>query len=393
MDSSSYRATVAEIDLEALRHNFRELRKLQIDEGQFFCPMVKADAYGHGNLEVTKVLLSEGATHVGVATLEEGLRLRNEIGPGFGILVFAPTRGAGARAAIEADLTPVFSSWSEIEAFEENLYQKANFKAHVKFNTGMNRLGFSAEEAEKVARYFRDSDRIHIEGVCTHVADGEDSHSEKGRCAQQLQKFFMASRAFRNSTEDGVVYFHALNSAALIGAHCGKQKNHLEFGARPGISLYGIKPELTEPPADILNAWQQVELKPVMSLVTKVIHAQKVKAGETVSYGGRWTCERDSVIAIVPVGYADGYHRILSNKGRMLFRGEEVPVVGTVCMEYTMLDVTSLGDSTEICGESVTVIGQQGSRAITADHLARWAGTNSYEILTSVSRRVPRVYR
>src|SRR5690606_2369483 len=156
-----------------------------------FCPMVKADAYGHGDLQVTKTLLSEGVTHVGVATLEEGLRLRNELGTGFGILVFAPTREAGARFAIEADLTPVFSSWSEIEAFEKNLYVKANFKVHVKFNSGMHRLGFAPDEAEKIARYFRDSDRFNIEGVCTHLPDGEDAHSEKGRTAQQLQKFFM----------------------------------------------------------------------------------------------------------------------------------------------------------------------------------------------------------
>jgi alanine racemase len=388
-----YRATVAKIDLDALRHNVRQLRKLQLNPDQFFCPMVKADAYGHGDIQVSKALLSEGITHLGVATLEEGLNLRAQLGPGFGILVFAPSRDQGARAAIEGEVTPVFSQWSDIEAFEKNLYQKAGFKVHVKFNSGMNRLGFSLDEAEKLARYFRDNDRFVVEGVCTHLADGEDAHSEKARTAQQLQKFFMAARSFRGSEKNNPVHFHALNSAALIGAHCGRQKNHLEFGARPGISLYGIKPQLTNPTGEITNAWQQVELKPVLSLVTEIIHLQKIKSGESVSYGGRWTSSRDSVVAVVPIGYADGLSRQLSNKGRMLIRGEEVPIVGTVCMDYTMVDVTSFGDSSEIIGENVTVIGQQGARVRTADQLAELVGTNPYEILTSISRRVPRVYK
>jgi alanine racemase len=388
-----FRPTVARINLESLQHNCRVLRTLQSRQDRFFCPMVKADAYGHGDLQVTRAILAEGVTHVGVATVEEGLRLRENLGLGFGVLVFAPIRDKGAHAAIEAELTPVFSSWAEIEAFEKNLYSKAHFRVHVKFNTGMSRLGFAPSEAENIARYFRDNDRFSVEGVCTHLAEGEDAFIEKLKSAQQLQKFFMAARAFSATGSDGKVHLHALNSAALISAHCGEIKNHLEFGARPGIALYGSKPELAlGAPEPVIERWNQVELKPVLSLVTQIAHVQKLEAGDAVSYGSRWTSPGSSVVAVIPVGYADGLNRSLSNKGRMLIRGEEVPIVGTVCMDYTMVDVTSFGEAAAIGNENVVIIGRQEARQRTAEDLAREIGTIPYEIFTSISRRVPRVY-
>lgn len=386
------RPTLARISLSNVRHNFRTLKSLQLSGGDFsssfFCPMVKADAYGHGALEVAKAVMAEGAEHLGVATVEEGLELRQALGSQIRILTFAPLTLESVQAVIEAELTPVLSSWREIELVEKSLHAKAQFPVHLKFNTGMFRLGFPIQESDKLAKYFSTHAQFELQGVCTHLSDGEDAHNPQGQSAHQLKNFLSVTRAFQSKK----IFHHALNSSALI-ARSTIETRLAPLGARTGISLYGVKPQLLEPSPVQLAKWHAIDLKPVLSLETKIVLTQSVDTGQAVSYNRRWTSEKNSTVGVLPIGYADGYHRRLSNVSRALVRGKSVPVVGTVCMDYTLIDATALGiESNDLYGESVILIGSQGSEAIHASELAELSGTNPYEILTSVSRRVPRVY-
>ncbi len=386
------RPTLARINLANIRHNFRTLKALQLSGGDFsssfFCPMVKADAYGHGAIEVSKAVLAEGAEHIGVATIEEGIELRQALGSQPRILTFAPLSLESALAAIEADLTPVISSWFDIELLEKCLHSKAQFPVHLKFNTGMFRLGFHVQEAETLAKHFYSHAQFELQGVCTHLTDGEDAHRPQGQTALQIKNFLLVTRAFQSEK----IFHHALNSSALL-ARSTSDARLAPLGARTGISLYGIKPSLLEPSPAELKKWQAIDLKPALSFETKIAITQAVEKGQAVSYNRRWTSEKKSLVGVLPVGYADGYHRRLSNRSRALIRGRSVPVVGTVCMDYTLIDATALGfESKDLYGESVILIGSQGSEVILASELAELSGTNPYEILTSISRRVPRVY-
>lgn len=390
--STQLRPTLARISLRNVRHNFLTLKSLQLSGGDFsssfFCPMVKADAYGHGAVEISKAIVAEGAEHLGVATVEEALELRQALGPQIRILTFAPLSLESAQAVIEGDITPVLSSWREVDLLEKSLHSKAQFPVHLKFNTGMFRLGFSVDEAEKLSKYFSAHAQFELQGVCTHLTDGEDAHQPSGQSALQLKNFSHMTRAFQSEK----IFHHSLNSSALI-ARSTVDARLAPYGARTGISLYGVKPRLLEPSPAELEKWKAIDLKPVLSLETKIVHTQMVDKGQGVSYNRKWTSEKESLVAVLPMGYADGYHRRLSNVSRALVRGKSVPVVGTVCMDYTLIDATALGlESKDLYGESVILIGSQGSESIHASELAELSGTNPYEILTSVSRRVPRVY-
>ncbi len=390
--TTQMRPTLARVCLANIRHNFRTLKNLQLSGGDFsssfFCPMVKADAYGHGAIVVSQAVLAEGAEYLGVATVEEGIELREVLGEQVRILTFAPLSLESAQAVIERDLTPVISSWPEIELLEKSLHPKAQFPVHLKFNTGMFRLGFSVGDADKLSKYFANHAQFDLQGVCTHLTDGEDAHNPLGQSAHQLKNFSNVTRAFHSEK----VFHHALNSSALI-ARATSEARLAPLGARTGISLYGVKPRLLEPGPAELDKWQAIDLKPALSLETKIVLTQPVESGQGVSYNRRWTSEKNSVVAVLPVGYADGFHRRLSNVSRALVRGKSVPVVGMVCMDYTLIDATALGlESKDLYGESVILIGSQGSEEILASELAELSGTNPYEILTSISRRVPRVY-
>lgn len=351
--------------------------------------MVKADAYGHGAIEVSKAVIAEGAEYLGVATVEEAIELRQALGSDIRILTFGPLSLDSVKTAIEADLTPVVSSWREIEVLEKSLHSKAQFPIHLKFNTGMFRLGFPAAEADKLSQYLASHAQFDLRGVCTHLSDGEDAHLPNGNSAAQLKIFSIIKRSF----ESHKIFHHALNSSALIARSTVETLRLAPLGARTGISLYGVKPLLVEPSPAEQSAWQAVDLKPVMTLESKIILTQELEKGQSVSYNRRWTSEKKSLVAVLPIGYADGYHRRLSNQSRVLVRGRSTPVVGTVCMDYTMVDVTALGiANSDLYDESVILLGSQGTESIDAMELANLVGTNPYEIFTSVSRRVPRVY-
>lgn len=368
-----FRPTVATIDLTSLVHNARVLKQWAGDRS-FFCPMIKAEAYGHGSVQSALALEAAGFKTVGVALVEEGIKVRHGQFVGQ-ILIFGPLEAGALVALKEYRLTPVIGRWEDLEKLE---HSQQSWSLHLKFNTGMNRLGFPASDAEKLSQRVLKNKNFKLEGIATHLSHGDDGDQRQGFTAKQLEVFKNLSQYFPGVTR------HCLNSSGLISHLEQPQSLREALGARPGIALYGLSSG-----AEPIRA----ELKPVLGWKTKLAFVQNVRAGQGVSYSARWVAGQDSVIGVVPLGYADGYMRALTNKSQMLWRGHRVNVVGSVCMDYTLLDLSAgAKHGAPNVGEDVVVIGEQDKRHITALDLAQLAGTISYEIVTNISARVPRVF-
>ena len=359
-----HRPTVVEVDLEAIRHNVRRLKPA----GAELMAVVKADAYGHGDVPVARAALEAGATWLGVALVEEGLALR-EAGISARILVLSELpRGAEAEA-VRADLTPTVYTEEGVEALAREARAAGRaLPVHVKLDTGMHRVGlWPPERAVELCRLVVERG-LELEGLWTHFASAE---SDEPTTLAQLERFLRAAEAVR---EAGLRprLLHAANSAATIRF----PKAHLDF-VRPGAAVYGLAagPGLAE------------GLRPAMTLRSRVSFVKRLEAGERLSYGHRYRLERDAWVATVPVGYADGYPRALSGKADVLIRGRRHRVAGTVTMDQLLVDC---GEEPVAPGDEVVLLGAQGSERITAEELAEHAGTIGYEIVTAISARVPR---
>lgn len=333
--------------------------------------MVKANAYGHGDVMVVQAMIEAGAERVGVALVEEGVHLR-ESRIAAEILVFGRLTPPAAKATVEFGLTPVLSAWDDFKILSELPAPPA---FHIKINTGMNRMGFSLEDVPKLREFFGNEKKLRCIGACTHLSHGDDAADENGRSEKQIQKF---KKAFEELGQKNLSH-HVLNSEALL-ARARAKKDNAWLGARPGLASYGLCE------ADFL--------KPAMSLHTRLDMVRKVKKGESISYYGRWTASKDSWIAVVPIGYGDGYWRSFSNKAHMLFRGWRVPVVGSVCMDYSLLDLTAACEEGEPkLGEDVVVFGRQGESVMSVIELTKLVDSIPYELVTNLNWRVPRVYK
>lgn len=383
------RPTYAEVDRSRIRTNFLNLRSM-VPDGTFVCPMIKASAYGHGDIEVAKVLREAGAPYVGVALIEEAIGIRQS-GDKKSLLTFGLFDERGAEAIFEYQLTPAISDWYQLEALDK-ISERHGFSGtavHIKFNTGMNRLGFRPDEAPRLREWLDTHPRFQLEGVCTHLLRGDDAGVPGGETESQLESFSKALLSFQGLK----FYAHALNSsgtASLWNRH--KKKAELgrggmwPLGIRPGISLYGVQPSTDE--------GVPLPVEPALSLKSQLVMVNRLAPGERVSYNATWRAARSSLVGVIPIGYADGYFRLFSNKASVLCRGIRVPVRGTVCMDYIMVDLTEV----EACsgpiapGEEVVLLGSQGRETILASELASLIGTIPYEVLTSISERVPRVY-
>jgi alanine racemase len=377
----------AEIDLNAIAHNVRELRR-RTDPGAEVMAVVKADGYGHGALEVARTALASGADWLGAARLPEAIALR-EAGLDAPILVFGYTPPADAGRLIDFDLRQSVYSLDAARAYSGAAEARGRkIRVHLKMDTGMGRLGMvpaalsgrdsghSAgetfiREATAIARL----PGIGVEGIFTHFAAADSADLSSAR--RQLDLFLEVLADLKAGGLEFAVR-HAANSAGLIAL----PESHLDL-VRPGIALYGLKPSGEVDLAGIF-------LKPAMALKTRIIHLKAVPAGAAVSYGMTYRTPQPTVIATVPAGYADGYRRLFSSRGSMLVHGRRVPVVGRVCMDLTMLDVGAVpGARIE---DEVVIFGRQGGESISADDLARDLGTIHYEILCGVAARVPRIY-
>jgi alanine racemase len=370
-----YRLTWAEISLEAIQYNTK-LFKETIHKRTLLMAVVKANGYGHGSVEAARAALHAGADMLGVAFLDEALQLRTAsiVHP---VLVLGYTAPDSVRAAVENDIgLTVFSEevLDEVARWAETMHKRA--RIHIKIDTGMNRLGLSDPQAVlAIARKAKQARFVELEGVFTHFADadGEDS-------AYTLRQFRMFQSVIGLLEENGisVPLKHCCNSAAAIRY----PSMHLDM-VRVGIALYGLYPSShTRLPA--------YPLRPAMRLMTTVSDLKLTPEGQPVGYGCTFVPERDTLIATVPIGYADGLSRQLSNKGSALVQGQRVPYAGRVCMDQTMLDVTAVPDVK--VGDEVELFGGGRGDGVTVDEAAALAGTINYEIVCSIGSRVPRVY-
>jgi alanine racemase len=379
----NFRQTYAEINLENLLHNWALVRKLGGSD-RFICPMVKANAYGHGAYEVASVLEKESAKYFGVCLIEEGLALR-EAGLKSDILVFGGFDKQGAEKILEYQMTPVIGSWDQLKAIES--LADSPVKVHVKFETGMNRLGFSRNEAQKVADYFKKSKSLKLKAILTHLACGEDSGKSEGMTGRQLQILSELKSFFKPFD----IFTHALNSGGILGLQECSSDSILKkenWGFRPGLMLYGYQPS---------GMQLKAELKPAMSFRSSIHLQRLIQENETVSYGATWKAKKPSHIGVIPAGYADGIKRHLSNTGEVILAGKRLPIVGIVCMDFFMVDLTSLVESTgkeNWLHEEVLLFGEDTlGNQISANEWAEKTQSISWEILTSVSERVPRHYK
>ena len=389
--SELFRRTFAEINLDHLAHNFFEIQKVAGIE-RFLCPMVKANGYGHGDIQIAKHLEKCGVENLGVCLIEEGLLLRKS-GVQADILVFRGFDKYGAQKILDHHMTPVVSTWDQIHCLESIADDAVN--VHLKFNTGMNRLGFDPDQAELLFAYFKNSKKLKLKAILSHFFNGEDAYLENGESKKQtdqmesLLNFFRPLNVFAHLLNSGgIASLAKINNVSKIESNHYLQKNN--WGFRPGLILYGYQPK---------DIFSELNLKPVMSLKSVVNNIRDVKKGESVSYGAKWIAEKDSKIAVVPIGYADGVHRMLSNKNQALFAGNLVPIVGRICMDFLMLDVTDviLQNNTQnkkYDDEEVVLFGyDQAGQFLSAEKAAEAAQSITWEMLTSVGERVPRLFK
>ena len=369
---SLLRPTIAEIDLNAIRANVKAIRR-RIGRRRIIAT-VKANAYGHGAVPVSKAVLEAGADVLSVATLEEAIELR-EAG------IQAPILMLGV---LTADVIPEVLSVNVIpsicdEKFAAELSRFAAGKGvevpvHVKIDTGMGRIGVRAEEAPDLVAAIAKLPGLRIEGMFMHFACSDEE--DKSFARHQIAEFNkIVSVISRMGIKTPIR--HAANSAAIMDLP------EATFDAvRPGIMIYGLYPS----PA----MRSGMALQQAMTLKTKVVFLKRVEPGESVSYGRTFTAKRRSLIATIPIGYADGLNRLLSNRGEALVRGLRAPIVGRVCMDQTMLDVTDIPVAS--VGDEVVLYGKQGEDMIPIESVAEQIGTISYEVVCAVSSRVPRLY-
>jgi alanine racemase len=374
--SDAVRPTRAEVNLANLRHNLRVIQRTAGGAGVW--AVLKADGYGHGAKAVARTLERAGATGICVALLEEGIELR-QAGIKLPILVTGGYYGRAWGELLRNDLTPVVHDPRQVEAIAEEVrFSGAEPLAiHVKVDTGMARLGAMPRDVPAMAGAIQRFPEVRLEGLMTHFACADSLDAES--IDHQLDLFDQATASLKSLGLSPALR-HAANSAALLKS----PRSRLDV-VRPGIALFGV------PPHPGLSS----ELRPVMQVRTEIVALREITSGQSVGYGATWTAARQSRIATIPMGYADGLSRALSNRGELLVRGKRVPIAGAVSMDMTMLDVTEV-DGVAV-GDECMVLGSQkgphGQDSIGAAEIASRLGTIPWEVLTDVSRRVPRFYR
>lgn len=371
------RPTWAEIDLDAIRHNLSQIKKIVVRRQKRppkIMVVVKANAYGHGLIEVARTLQRQDVDFLGVATLDEAVALRRE-GIKVPILVLGAILSQEIDAALDYDVS--------LTVCDKELACRLNTKAkalnktvpvHIEIDTGMGRIGLWHEQAYEFVKMFTRMKNLQMEGIYTHFASASRDNFFTG---YQLTSFEnLLKRLARGNVRFD--YTHAANSIALIDL----KKSYFNL-VRPGIIVYGIYPKRSF--ARILK------LKPALSLKTRIVYLKDVPQGRSISYGRTYITERPTRIATLPIGYADGYARILSNRASVLVRGQKAPVVGKVTMDQIMVDVGHIKGVK--VGDEVVLIGRQAQAEMRVEEIARVCKTIPYEIVCSITNRVPRVYK
>lgn len=367
---AALRPAWVDVDLSALEHNLAAIRGRLAGSEALSMAVVKADAYGHGAVGVSRALEAAGVDLLGVALLEEGAEVRRA-GVEIPILVLGTARPAKIALYRKYRLTPTVSSLPELALWRDwTAAQNHPTRIHLKVDTGMGRLGVAMDEVPQALEMIRTHPRLELAGVLSHFGDADVPGSPRNPAQEER---FEEVLALLTAEERESAVIHMANSAAAL--HRPASRRGL---VRLGIAIYGLDP--VAPVSD---------LRPVMSVRARIVHLKEVPAGTALSYGGRTVTRRRSRIAVVPVGYADGYSWRLTGKAEGLVRGRRVPLAGSVTMDMTLLDVTEAGAE---LGDEVVLLGRQGEEEITATELAHHAGTISWEILCHLGLRLPRRY-
>lgn len=360
-----------EIDLDRLRKNFRVVNE-KIGKERKILVAVKADAYGHGAVEISRTLQEEGVDMVGVASVDEAVELKRG-GINCPIAVLSPTTFDFVPLIVKNNFRSNVSNFG----YAENLSTAAlrmdtKAKVHIEIDTGMGRTGVPWTETLDFIEKIRGLGGIELEGIFTHFAVAEEN-PEYTR--EQIERFF---KILNQLDEHGIMIplKHCANSAGILHY----PHSYLNM-VRPGLIVYGLFPSATS---------RIIDISPIMSFKTRVVHIQKIPRGNSISYGRKFFTQRDSIIAAISVGYGDGFSRSLSNRGEVIIRGKRARIVGTVCMDLTMVDCSDI-DNVQL-GDEVTLIGKDGDEEMTPDEIASLIGTISYEVTSSIGPRVPRVF-
>lgn len=361
----------AEIDLKAILHNLAQIRKI-VGENVKIMAVVKADAYGHGLEKVAKAISAQEDVYFGVSSVEEGVRLR-EAGIKAPIINLLAPLPEDIETMVRFDITPIIANGEIVEILDREGKKQGKIpKVHIKIDTGMGRLGIKPDSAVDFLQKVKGHQNIFIEGIYTHFASA-DSDIEFTK--YQLDVFL---KIVEDLEKNGIhiPLKHSANSSAILSL----PSSHLGM-VRPGIALYGINPSQNN----------SVKLHPAMSVKARVLQVKELPAGHSISYGRTYILSRNSRVAVIGIGYAQGLPRALSNKGNVLINGKRAPILGVVCMDQCVVDVTDCGDVK--LGDEAVILGRQGNEEISAWELANLCGTIPYEILTSLGHQLPRIYK
>jgi alanine racemase len=365
------RSTIAEINLSNLRHNLKMMRTAA--RGSEIMPVIKADAYGHGSIRISQELRREKVEVLGVAFADEAVRLR-QAGDTGEIFVLIP----GTEHDIE--LYCAYNLQSSVEDFQvlkklsdEAVKRNMKVKAHLFINTGMNRDGIEPKNALQFRKECDLLEGVEIIGILTHLASSE--LADKSFANFQLNQFNDTINTLKSNGYN-FKYIHAFNSGGVLNFY-----DNIYNIARCGISMFGYMdyPEMAE----------KLNLKPIMTLKSKIININRINAGDNVGYSMKYVSKEEKKVAVVPFGYGDGYHRVLSGKADCLINGKRFKIIGTICMDQCLIDI---GNENFEIGDEVVFIGNQGNDIITAYELSELMNTIPYEITTAIKERVPRVY-
>ncbi|MEO2074114.1 MAG: alanine racemase [Bacillus sp. (in: firmicutes)] len=375
MQQHSYRDTWAEISLDHIQENMTQFRQF-VQQHSKLMAVVKADGYGHGAIEVAKASILAGADYLGVALLDEAIQLR-EAGISTPILILGYTPPRSVKEAILANITlTVFDHDVLDEVIVQSTQLCKTAAVHLKVDTGMSRIGVSSPiEVVRLAKKALAAEYIYLEGIFTHFANADSE--DPTYTYEQFSKF---QSILENlvSKHIHVPIKHCCNSAATMNF----PDMHLDM-VRIGIALYGLYPDKS-----LRN--HSISLKQAMSFKTRIAAIKNVEASQPISYGCTFKPDKESKIATLPVGYADGLSRLLSNKGKFLVGKHLAQITGRVCMDQTMIDVSGVENC--LVGSEVTIFGANHSSFRSVDHLADWMGTINYEVVCLIGKRVPRVY-
>lgn len=376
------RPTWAEVSLAALRHNFRTVQR-RIGTGVDICAIVKADAYGHGAVECARALEQEGAGWFGVTSLDEAIPLRDGGVRGRILLLTGFWRGE-EEEIVRLKLTPTVWETAQIELLEKaaasiGVRQHA---VHLKVDTGMGRLGVAPEDLPGVCSALKSSPHLSLEGLSTHLASSEVLDAPS--VPEQLKSFEEVRRLLRNEGIDPPL-IHAANTGAVIS-----RPESWNTMVRPGIALYGYYLPFERAGRKVSGKALRLDVKPVLTWKTRVLALRDVRANQALGYGGIYVTKAPARIAVLPVGYADGFNRALSSRGRVIVREHYAPIVGRISMDLTLVDVTGLPGIA--VGDEAILLGSSDGLDVDAREHAALANTVLYEILCGISKRVPRRY-